>query len=73
MSLIKIKPFFVLKNKKTGKTYKDVWVSPHYGFLVLNDNDAMEEIADYGEDNDWEWFLEIEDVELGVNFPEEEV
>lgn len=60
--LIKISPSFVLKNKVTGQIYKDVRVSPHYGFLVLNDNDAMGEIAICGEDEDWEWYIDPRDL-----------
>lgn len=63
MKLRKIKPFFVLKNKKTGEIYKDVWIVPEYGFLVMNDNDAMTEIADIGENKDWEWYINETDVE----------
>lgn len=57
MKLRKVKPFFVLKNKRTGEIYKDVWIAPKHGFLVLNDNDAMAEIADIGENEDWEWYI----------------
>lgn len=59
MKLVEVCPFFVLKNKKTGQIYKDVWISPKYGFLVMNDNDAMAEIADIGDNEDWEWYMNI--------------
>lgn len=62
MKLRKIKPFFVLKNKKTGEIYKDVRIAPEYGFLVMNDNDAMVEIADKGESKDWEWYINETDM-----------
>lgn len=56
--LHKISPFFVLKNKKTGEIFKDVSIFPRYGFLVMNDNDAMTEISDCGDDEDWEWYVD---------------
>ena len=56
--LQKISPFFVLKNKKTGAIFKDVSIFPRYGFLVMNDNDAMTEISDCGDDEDWEWYID---------------
>ena len=56
--LHKISPFFVLKNRKTGEIYKEVSIFPRYGFLVMNDNDALEELCDCGDDEDWEWFVD---------------
>lgn len=56
----KIKPYFKLHNKKTGRWYNDVVIYPRYSFLVMNDNDAMTEISDTGEDEDWDWYLDDE-------------
>lgn len=54
----KIKPFFKLHNKKTNRWYNDIGIYPRYNFLVMNDNDAMGEIADVGDDEDWDWYLD---------------
>ena len=71
MRLRKCKPCFVLKNKKTGEIYKYVGIYPEYGFLVMNDNDAMVEIADTGKNKDWEWY--INEVDLGKQVSMKEI
>jgi uncharacterized phage protein (TIGR01671 family) len=30
-------------DKKDGEMVTDIWIAPHYGWLVLSDNDAMSE------------------------------
>ncbi len=60
----KISPFFKLHNKKTGKWYNDIGIYPRYNWLVMNDNDAMCEISDSGENEDWDWYLDEEETDI---------
>lgn len=60
----KISPHFRLHNKKTGKWYNDIGIYPRYNWLVMNDNDAMCELADSGENEDWNWYLDEDEINL---------
>lgn len=60
----KIDPYFKLYNKKTDLWYNEVGIYPGYGFLVMNDNDAMSEISDCGDNDDWEWFLDEGEIDI---------
>lgn len=60
----KIKPYFRLHNKKTGKWFNDIGIYPRYNWLIMNDNDAMAEISDCGEDEDWDWYLDEEEIDI---------
>lgn len=60
----KIEPYFRLYNKKTNRWYNDIGIYPRYNFLVLNDNDAMAEIADSGENEDWNWYLDEDEIDI---------
>lgn len=60
----RISPFFRLYNKKTKKWYNDIGIYPRYNWLVMNDNDAMSEISDSGENEDWDWYLDEDETDI---------
>lgn len=60
----KISPYFKLYNKKTKRWYNDIGIYPRYNWLVMNDNDAMCEMTDSGENEDWDWYLDEEEIDI---------